>query len=355
VYEQAARFSEVGAGLQLAPNATRLLLRLGITSIAAAGVRPFAIQLRRWDDGRLLGETVLGSTCIDLYGAPYCTLHRADLHSCLLDLLPADALSLDHRLVRIEQHADETELNFANGARAIADVVIGADGIHSVVRQELVSDTARFSGQLMYRGLVSADRLPCLPSIPTVALWLGPGRHCVYYPISAGRWMSFAASAPADGQQTESWTEPGDIIDLAEGYSGWHPEVQALFSAAEEVRRWVLHDRDPISAWTSGRLAIVGDAAHPMLPFFAQGANQAVEDAFVLAECLREAGRDSVGEALLRYQHLRQPRVNEVHRRSRANQQTLHLSDEQRLPELQDNAWLYAYDAESAVRHEVVR
>lgn len=350
VYEQAPALAEVGAGIQLAPNATRLLRRLGLARLPQLAVQPVAIEMRRWNDGTLLGRTPLGAACVQLYGAPYYTVHRADLHRCLLGQLPAGTLALGHRLVDLTDLGGALELRFDNGSRVAADVVLGADGIHSAVRRWLVSDNPRYSGQVMYRGLVPAARAGFLVREPKVSLWLGPGRHCVSYPVSAGRYVSFGASMPVADRPAESWTEPGRLADLIAGYAGWHEEVRALLSAAGTVTRTALHDRDPVAEWCAGGVALVGDAAHPMLPFFAQGANQAIEDALVLADVLANAGPGAVTEALWRYQQLRRPRTEEILQRSRANQQTLHLQDEGGLPHLQDNAWLYEYDAESVAQ-----
>jgi salicylate hydroxylase len=350
VYEQAKVLAEVGAGIQLAPNATRLLARLGLTELPRLAVQPAAIEMRRWNDGRQLGRTVLGAACVQRYGAPYYTVHRADLHGCLLGQLAPDSVTLGHRLVGIADIDGALQLRFGNGRTVTADAVLGADGIHSVVRRWLVSDSPRYSGQVMYRGLVPATAVPLLAQECKVSLWLGPGRHCVSYPVSAGRYISFGATMPADGRPTESWTEPGRLTDLITGYSGWHDDVLTLLRAADTVTRSALHDRDPIATWCSGAVALVGDAAHPMLPFVAQGANQAIEDAIVLADLLGCASPGTVADALRRYEELRRPRTDEVHQRSRTNQQTLHLRDEDRLPDLQEHAWLYEYDAGSAAQ-----
>jgi salicylate hydroxylase len=234
-------------------------------------------------------------------------------------------------------------------------VVVGADGIHSVVRTLFAADQPRFSGNGIYRGLVPADRVPRLAADPKVHLWVGPGRHCVSYPVSGGELINIVATAPVtDGWRTESWVAPGRVEDLLTGYTGWHDEVVGLLSEVESVNQWALHDRDPLARWSTDRVTLVGDAAHAMLPFAAQGANQAIEDAFVLAACLRDADTDAVPAALRRYEALRRPRAADVQRRSRANQDTFHLADEARRLDdgeasLRAQTALFAYDAEAAV------
>jgi salicylate hydroxylase len=358
VYEQAPELTEVGAGLQLAPNAVRQLRRLGLGDVLdEVAVRPAAIEMRRWDDGELIMSTSLAG-CEQRYGAPYLTVHRADLHRCLGDALPSGTLRLDSRLTGLAEWPDRVELMFADGFVTEPEVVVGADGIHSVTRERLIRDRPRFSGQTIYRGLVPADKVPELAEDPKVRLWLGPDQHCVSYPVCDGALISFGATTPADGWHVESWTAAGQTEHMVEAYRDWHPEVLALLSAAGTVRRWALHDRDTIERWSTDRLTLAGDAAHPMLPFLAQGANQAVEDAVVLAECLAGSTGD-VAAALRRYQDVRAPRTAEVHQRSRNNTRTLHLrdGDEQRRrdtdlggrSDLSGQDWLWAYDPTTAV------
>lgn len=357
VFEQAPYLAEVGAGIQVAPNAARLLHRLGLADhLRDVAVRPRAIQMHRWDDGDPIMRTPLGPECEELFGAPYYLVHRADLHGGLLELLPQGIVRLGLRCTHVEEREDEVELRFEDGRTVRADLVIGADGIHSVMRDRLVRDRPRFSGQTIYRGLVPAERLPAMAAEPKVRLWLGPDQHVVAYPISRGTQISFGATTPSDGWRTESWSAAGDVASLAAAYSGWNADVQKLIGSADAVSRWALHDRDTIETWSTRRITLIGDAAHPMLPFLAQGANQAIEDAIVLAACLRGAG--DVASALRRYEALRRPRTEEIHRRSRANNRNLHLSDgesqRRRDDELADSAgldsqsWLYGYDAELA-------
>lgn len=365
VLEQAAELGEVGAGIQVAPSAARALYRLGLGDyLRSTGEQPVAIEMRRWDDNRVLRRTPLGRACVDRFGAGYHTLHRADLHRGLLDLLADGTVRLGRRCTGVDEAADDVRLRFADRTTAEADVVIGADGIHSVVREVLVRDEPHFSGQTIYRGLVPADRLPFLLTEPKVVLWVGPGQHCVCYPVSSDL-ISLGATVPAAAPATESWSSVGRSDDVDVAYAGWNDAVRSVIAAAPEVRRWALHDRETVDRWTSGRIAIMGDAAHPMLPFVAQGANQAIEDAVVLAACLREAGTDAaeVAAALARYAELRRPRTEEIHRISRANAVALHLPDgaEQRLRDqawaedrgLDGMEWLYGYDADAVLAARV--
>jgi salicylate hydroxylase len=359
VYEQAEQLGEVGAGIQVAPNATRLLHRLGLRErLRAVAVTPQAIEMRRFDDGRLLQRTALGSACQARFGAPYYTLHRADLHSCLLSLVPPDRVHLGARLAAVTQGADAARLHLADGTTVAVDLLVGADGIRSIVREQIVADEPRYSGQTIYRGLVPAERVPYLLTDPRVRLWFGPDRHCVCYPVSSGRQVSFGATVSAPDWREESWTARGEVAELAAAYAGWHPDVTRLIGAADTVSRWALHDRESTGRLSSGRVVVIGDAAHPMLPFQAQGANQAIEDAVVLAVCLLEAGRGDLAAALRRYERIRLPRTRRIQHQSRANRQTFHLVDgdaqrhrdtlAQTSSGLDRHAWLFGYDAEQA-------
>ncbi|MET9854231.1 FAD-dependent monooxygenase [Streptomyces sp. NPDC006450] len=360
LYEQAERLAEVGAGVQLAPNATRLLRRLGLRDrLRDLAVTPQAIEMRRWDNGALLQRTALGDPCQRRFGAPYYTVHRADLHSALLSLLPPDRVHLGARCVSVTQLADEARLHLSDGTTVTADLIVGADGIHSIAREQIVADRPRYSGQTIYRGLVSADEVAHLLTESRVQLWFGPDQHVVCYPVSSGRQVSFGATVPAPDWREESWTARGDVAELAAAYEGWHPDVTRLIGAAQTVSRWALHDREGIERLSSGRVTVIGDAAHPMLPFQAQGANQAIEDAVVLAACLAGAGPDRLSAALRRYERIRLPRTTRIQRQSRENAKTFHLEDggaqqhrdtaAQTASGLDRHEWLFGYDAEQAV------
>jgi salicylate hydroxylase len=359
VFEQTRVLREVGAGIQIAPNAAKFLHRLGLAHyLQAVAVRPEAIEMRRWDDDRLLRRTALGRECEELFGAPYYTVHRADLHRGLLELLPVGAVHLGMRCTGMKERADAVELRFEDGSRVIADTVVGADGIHSVIREMLIADNPRFSGQSIYRGLVPAERLPFLLDEPKVTLWLGPDQHCVSYPISGGKLISFGATVTAEDWCIESWSAVGRVEELMTSYSQWNPKVRRLLSASDTVSRWALYDRDTIDRWSSEKVTLVGDAAHPMLPFMAQGANQAIEDAVALAACLASPALQ-VPAALQRYEQIRKHRTNKVHRISRQNTSMFHLPDGEQQQHrdhgfavdshLHSQEWLYGYDAELAV------
>jgi salicylate hydroxylase len=359
LYEQAEQLTEVGAGVQLAPNASRLLHRLHLgPHLRAVAVTPEAIEMRRWDDGELLQRTPLGSVCEDRFGAPYYTVHRAHLHDGLRSLVPAGRVHLGVRCTAVTQGTDGARLHTAGGATIEADLVVGADGIHSVVREQLAADRPRYCGQSIYRGLVPADRVRYLLAEPRVRLWFGPDQHCVCYPVSSGRQVSFGATVPAADWGEESWSARGDVAALAAAYAGWHPDVTRLIAAADTVSRWALHDRPGIDRLSAGRVAVIGDAAHPMLPFQAQGANQAIEDAVVLARCLAAPGAD-LSAALDRYERIRLPRTTLIQQRSRDNTRTFHLADgdEQRRRDtaaqtssgLDGHGWLFGYDIEHAI------
>jgi len=360
VFEQARLLDEVGAGIQLAPNAARVLHRLGVGKrLGDSAVRPLAIEMRRWEDNSVLRRTPLGAECEERFGAPYYTMHRADLHRGLLERLPEGLVHLGRRCEGVREHSDEVEVQFSDGSSITADLVIGADGIHSRVREALVRDEPCYCGHTIYRALVPAERVPFAVAEPKVVIWLGPGRHCVSYPVSDGKQVSLGATVPDARWVTESWSAQGRTDALARAYTGWNSEVRALTAAPDAVSRWALHDRGTLSTWSSDRLTVVGDAAHPMLPFFAQGANQAIEDAVTLAACLRDADSDGIASALRRYENVRKPRTDQVHEISRANTTALHLTDgeEQRRRDralaeggaLANQDWIYGYDAEAAV------
>jgi salicylate hydroxylase len=307
VYEQASEHREVGAGIVVSPNMVKLLEKLGLADkLPAFAVRlEAAWEFRRWKDGGVLFAQPMGDECERLYGAHCYVAHRADLLTLFRQSLPEQALRLDHHCVDVHQEEREAELTVVSRAgrktKVTADVVIGADGIHSVIRQAVAPNVdARFSGLCAFRCLVPAEKGPEIALRPVQTLWLGPGRHFVHYPISAGRLINVVSFVPAGVWRTESWTTDGEISDLIAEFEGWDDRLRQLIISASSTKRWAVYDRDPLERWTTGRITLLGDAAHAMLPFFAQGAAQAIEDAFVLAHCLRSTDHGSTtGSAVL--------------------------------------------------------
>src|SRR6266851_869723 len=234
VYEQALELREVGAGIQISPNATRILHRLGLEEpMRRAGVSPAAILMRRWDDGRLIARHPLAGECEREFGAPYYHFHRAELLEILAGALPRGSLHLDHRCVGLNQRGGRVEVGFHNGVSAEAHVVVGADGIHSTVRELIFGvETARFSGHVAYRGLVPAERLEHLKMEISMHAWWGPGHHFVHYFVGAGaRYVNWVAIGPTEWR-IESWTAKGEVADALQEFAGWHPQVQEIIGAA---------------------------------------------------------------------------------------------------------------------------
>ncbi|MGH8687714.1 MAG: FAD-dependent monooxygenase [Burkholderiales bacterium] len=367
VYEQLTELREVGAGIVVSPNMVRPLAKLGLASrLGAFAVRlEAAWEFRRWEDGRVLSTQPMGEECERRYGAPCYVAHRGDLLAMFREALPQAQLVLDRRLVSLRQGEREVELVFADTAgrlaSASADVAIGADGIHSAVRKAIAPNVeARFSGLCAFRCLVPAAQAPEMSLRPVQTLWLGPGRHFVHYPISGGRLVNVVAIVPAGDWRTESWTAAGEIPDVLAEFEGWDARVRQLIASAASTRRWAMFDRDPLERWTAGRVTLLGDAAHAMLPFFAQGAAQALEDALVLAECLREADATTAPLALQRYERIRRPRTSEVQLMSRGREIRNHLPDgpdqARRDAELaagdplRQSAWLYGRELAADLR-----
>jgi len=328
LFEQTMAQREVGAGIQISPNASRLLGRYGLAdAMARAAVRPSAIVFRRWEDGRVLGREELGDSIENRYGAPYYHFHRADLVALLADAFGRKEIKLGRRLVDVEQGERGVTAHFEDGTSERGDLLIGADGIHSQVRERLFGEEKpRFSGQIAYRGLAPAERVAHLGLPLDVTNWVGPGGHFVHYFVSSGRFLNFVAVSEEATWTREQWSDRGSIFDAAKNYEGWHPQIATILTAVDETFKWALFDRNPLPEWTQGRVALLGDACHPMLPFMAQGAAQAIEDGTALAACLKHVAFD-IPSAFRAYVTLRKPRATEVQERSRANSKSFHLHD----------------------------
>jgi salicylate hydroxylase len=357
VYEQAKALGEVGAGINIGPNASRLLHRLGLAErLGACGIKPTTFDQRRWDDGRYLLRAPLGAMVEEKFGAPYYTFHRADLHDAIASALPTERVHLGHRFTRLVDYGDCVEAQFESGHAVSADVLVGADGIHSAVRHALLGpERPRFTGCVAYRGLVPADRLTHLNLERTTSIWMGPERHFVHYFVSSGRLVNFVAVTEEDSWQRESWVDRGEVADALAAFAGWHPQVRGIIGATEETYKWALFDRAPLPRWSVGRVTLLGDACHPMLPFMGQGAAQTIEDAATLTACLN---KHDVAAALKIYEKLRLPRASRLQSMSQTNKARFHLPDgaeqQQRDAHMAQGAtdwsfaaiaWLYEHDA----------
>lgn len=327
VLEQASALGEVGAGIQMTPNAVKVLRGLGLEGqLARYGFLPQAIVGRDWKSGRVNFRTPLAGECARLYGADYYHIHRADLHRMLRTLVPDERIRLASRCTGVRDEADGVVLDIEGGESVQADVVVGADGIHSKVRESLFGEQpARFTGNMCWRTVVHfPERRHDIVS-PDSTMWLGPRGHVVTYYVYAGRAVNVVAVHEAGAWLAESWNTPSTLEELVAAYTGWHPNVLALFERAEAVYKWGLFDRDPLPTWSRGRVTLLGDAAHPMLPFMSQGAAMAMEDAVVLARGLAGCREGDVAAALRAYEETRKPRTSRVQLESRARGETYHL------------------------------
>jgi salicylate hydroxylase len=362
VYEQAPELTEVGAGLVLAPNAVRLLRRLGAMERLRDRAVPLDVgwEFRRWQDGRILSAENLAGACERLYGEPTYTAHRADLVEAIASTVPPGTLHLGKRCTSVTVRGDCAVLTFADATSAEADVVIGADGVHSTVRGATPGaarpSPATYSGICAFRAVLPADRAPEFARRRAQTLWIGPDHHLVHYPISGETLINLVAFAPAGDYTIESWSATATTAEFLAEFAAWDPRLQDLIHSADAPGRWALLDREPLERWSHGPITLLGDAAHPMFPFFAQGAAQSIEDAAVLARCLAQ-DKQAPERALRRYESLRIGRTTKLQEASHARGHVNHLPDgpeqQARDASLADadplvaNGWIYAYDAEA--------
>jgi len=344
VYEQAPKFARVGAGIQMAPNAVKVLRALGLEERLTRIAFQSEVALSRvWDTGEVTSELQLGREVAQTYGAPYLFMHRGDLHAALESIVPHEIVHLDMKLAALDQDAHGVTLLFANGARVRADAVIAADGVHSTVRETLLGPEApRFTGRVAYRTTFPASRLGDARITPVRTKWWGPDRHMVVYYVTAARdEIYFVTSVPesAGWMTPESWSAKGDLDELRAAYAGFHEEVQAVLRACPEAYKWALLDRDPLPRWWEGRIALLGDACHPMTPYMAQGAASALEDAAVLTRCFAGVDADGLARAFERYEATRKPRASDIQTNSSTNTW---------LKGATDPGWVYGYDAWTA-------
>jgi salicylate hydroxylase len=357
VYEQAPQLGEVGAGIQISANAMHVLRHLGLAkAITKAGVQPGAYVFRLYDTGEIIQQFSLSDEHELLHGAPYTQLHRADFHGLLTakarEFNP-DVIRLDRRVVGFREATDSIELKFTDGSSARGDLLIGADGLKSVIRGQIVGDVpATFTGDAAWRVTVPVDRLPS-PFLPQVmSVFMGPGGHAVCYYVRSGTLLNFVGIVETDEVSEESWTVKFPWEKLKADYKGWHPIIQTVIDLADRDQcfRWSLHNRPPIRNWSTARATLLGDSAHPTLPYLAQGAVMAIEDGAVLMRALRMTR--TISDAVQMYQRNRIDRTARIVTQSSENRSLFHLRSVAELKAAfaerdegaDRNTWLYSYN-----------
>ncbi|MDI9952916.1 MULTISPECIES: FAD-dependent monooxygenase [Rhodococcus] len=334
VYEQTRQFARVGADINLTPNAVRALDGLGIgPAIRESAARPQFRISRTWDTGAETSRLPMGDSAEQQYGAPQLTMHRGDLMTALENRLPSGVVEMGRRVSGVA----DGRIEFTDGSGVSADVIVGADGIHSAVRTSLLGrEQPTFTGVVAFRAVVPTERVGDLPNLDCFTKWWGPdsSTQIVTFPLNQGKDIFVFATCGQEEWTEESWTTPGSVTELRELYRDFHPEARALLDACDDVLKSALYVRDPLASWTDGRSVLLGDAAHPMMPFMAQGAGMAVEDAVVLSRCLSLF--DDPAVALQTYQETRLQRTSRIQRGSRSNEW---------LKVAGNGDWVYEYDA----------
>jgi 6-hydroxynicotinate 3-monooxygenase len=338
VYEQAAQFTRIGAGIQVGCNAMKVLRGLGLEArLRGQSFYPRSWNNRDWQTGDVKFDMIFGESAEAKFGAPYLLAHRGDLHAALASAVPDVSIKLGHKLVGLDETADGVRLTFANGTSIVADAAVGADGVHSVVRDILFGVTpVNFTGRIAYRTTYPAALLGG-EGIDDCTKWWGKDRHIVIYYVKPDRSEVYlVTSQPEPDFRIESWSAKGDIRELRASFRGFHPQVGHVLAACPDVHKWAIVDRDSLEHWANGNVTLLGDACHPMTPYMAQGAAMAIEDAAVLSRCLDGVEREGLGNAFRRFEATRRERTTRVQETSRANIW---------LRERTDTSWVYGYDA----------
>src|ERR1700732_484044 len=338
VYEQAHQFGRIGAGIQMLPNSMKVLRGIGVEDVLRAhAFAPYSHLNRVGDTGELKRELPMPE---DLYGAPFLCMHRADLHEALTSIVPNECINLNKKLVGLEQNGGPVTLSFADGTAAKADAVIGADGVHSVLRDIIIGpDRPLHRGRIAYRSVFKQRLMPKEISRSRTKWW-GEDRHIVIYYTTRDRSQLYFVTSvpePADWVTKESWSAKGDVNELRAAYAGFHPEVRMVLDACPDCHKWAILERDPLPRWSDGRVVLLGDACHSMTPYMSHGGATAIEDAAILTRCLEEVEGDDIEGAFLRYEAHRKPRTSRIQAISSAN--TWMKGGDQ------DTSWLYGYDA----------
>jgi salicylate hydroxylase len=363
LFEQAAAFGQVGAGLQVSSNAARILLSLGLgEALKRVATYPEGRDYRGWDTAERLYYTPLGQKAEAHFGSPYYAAHRAELLDVLLSGLGEQGFKLGSRIERIGQDQSGVSLTLADGTIVQGDILIGADGIHSTVRAQLFgTELPRYTGNVAWRGLVPAERVARLDLGSVVGVWMGPNRSIVQYYVSAGKTFNWIGISRSSQPAQESWLAEGKTEDVLAEYDGWHSTIRTIIAETPKILRQALYDREPLSDWQVGRIVLMGDAAHPMMPFYAQGGAQSIEDAYVLAGCIAE-DQDRPLDTLARFVRMRQPRTAWMQGLARREEELYQMNDAaairarndrmrtNRIPETAtfppEQERLYGYDAE---------
>jgi 6-hydroxynicotinate 3-monooxygenase len=339
LYEQAPAFSRLGAGIHVGPNVMKIMRRLGLEQrMEAMGSHPDFWHSRNWNDGALLSEIPLGDYARKTYGAAYLTVHRGDFHQLMVDAVPSGGIQYDKRLTAIDDSGQEVLLRFADGTTAKADIVIGADGVNSVMREHMLgAEAPRYTGYVAHRAVFPASALAKynMAFDPCVKWWSEDRHMMVYFVTEKQDEYYYVTGVPqAEWDMSKAWVQSSQE-EMYEAFAGYHPMVQSLIDACSDITKWPLLERDPLPLWSRGRLVMLGDACHPMKPHMAQGAAMAIEDAAMLARCFKEVGTEHFETTFALY------RANRIERASRV-QKVSH--DNTWLRENEDPGWVFGYD-----------
>ena len=338
VYEQAEQFARLGAGIQVGCNAMKVLRTLGLEQrMRQQSFYPRSWNNRDWRTGEVKFDMIFGKSAEQKFGAPYLLAHRGDLHAALASAVPAGCIRLGHKLIGLDETRERIKLTFANGTIATADAVVGADGVHSIVRDILFgASSVNFTGRIAYRTTYPASLLGG-EKIDDCTKWWGEDRHIVIYYVKPDRSEVYlVTSQPEPEFRIESWSAKGDVKELRKAFAGFSFEVERVLAACPDVHKFAIVERDSLDHWAEGRVTLLGDACHPMTPYMAQGAAMAIEDAAVLSRCLDGVEREGIADAFSRFEATRKQRTTRVQETSRRNTW---------LKEKTDADWVYAYDA----------